>query len=410
MLIHKAALDGPTFMRTDEYKDFEKKITASGMFAVGHNRAATRGTVEDKNAHPFWVNDEIVLVQNGTWKGDHTKVKETEVDTEVIAHLLHEEQDVEQALRKVDAAFALSWYDFRNRTLNFIRNYERPLFKATLQSGAILFASEEATIRWAVKREDMAFKHEPKLLDPYVHNTFLMKEDGQHTEGEKKLDAMFRSKSTTNYGHNPHQPWRRQAYAGVWGDCDYSEEEEDTPTPTQHVVPVVTQHRSSSLAIRTISNPAKPNLDPAQVDYTFADIARVKLTEYHGHSAVITLQADAVQRAKGEKITVALEDYLPANDHHDCKVWFVFGSLASAALDAGKPSPIVYWVMHGEESEIIEACTKVVLYVVSLGTIQAISFLNDHNNRIAVSYVFGVGATPVVQPQLIKEESVHVVH
>ena len=63
----KAALTGSTFVKAPEYSSFKSNLLCDGLMAFGHNRAATRGTVNDRNAHPFLVNDnKICLLQNGT--------------------------------------------------------------------------------------------------------------------------------------------------------------------------------------------------------------------------------------------------------------------------------------------------------------------------------------------------------
>ena len=67
--IAKAAMHGADFICTKEFKEFKSHAIKNGIFAVGHNRAATRGTINDENAHPFYVEDKIVLVQNGSWRG-----------------------------------------------------------------------------------------------------------------------------------------------------------------------------------------------------------------------------------------------------------------------------------------------------------------------------------------------------
>ena len=53
--ILKAAINAPNFMQTQEYKDFMAEAVKNGMCLIGHNRAATRGSVTDANAHPFVI-------------------------------------------------------------------------------------------------------------------------------------------------------------------------------------------------------------------------------------------------------------------------------------------------------------------------------------------------------------------
>ena len=120
----KEATASPEFRTKAEYKDLLASAFRSGRALVGHNRAATRGTVTDQNAHPFVVDDRITLVHNGTlWNGWEKMTKsKVDVDSHAIAHKIHEcGDDVEKALQQVDGAYALIWHDFKNNTLNFIQ-------------------------------------------------------------------------------------------------------------------------------------------------------------------------------------------------------------------------------------------------------------------------------------------------
>jgi predicted glutamine amidotransferase len=139
----KDATASADFIRTDEYKALKAAAFKNGWAMVGHNRAATRGQITDRNAHPFIVDDKIALVHNGTLVGGHKHHADTEVDSEAIAHLLAKEEDPEKVLRKVNGAYALIWYDADTKKLNFIRNTQRPLWLMET-STEYIFASEES--------------------------------------------------------------------------------------------------------------------------------------------------------------------------------------------------------------------------------------------------------------------------
>lgn len=147
----KDATPAADFIRTNEYKSLKDLAFKKGWAMVGHNRSATRGTITDRNAHPFAVDDKIVLVHNGTLVGGHKHHADTDVDSEAIAHLLAKEEDPEQVLRKVNGAFALIWYDVDNKKLNFIRNTQRPLWLLET-ANEFIFASEQCFLDFAISK------------------------------------------------------------------------------------------------------------------------------------------------------------------------------------------------------------------------------------------------------------------
>lgn len=114
------------FVQCKQYKDFEKKIFQEYRIVVGHNRKATFGTITANNAHPF-KEQHIVLVHNGTLRNASELNKEVEVDSHAIAHALAE-HSAKDALEKLDGAYAIVWFDQKEKLLCLARNVERPLY------------------------------------------------------------------------------------------------------------------------------------------------------------------------------------------------------------------------------------------------------------------------------------------
>lgn len=140
------------YQQSDEYKKLMGGVVRNGSAVVGHNRKATKGTINDENAHPFVVDDRIILVHNGTLYGDHKKIADTEVDSHAIAHLIHQKgDDVEAALKELNGAYALIWYDVQAKTMNFVRNSQRPLYFIELHNSWI-WASEGGMLSWILSR------------------------------------------------------------------------------------------------------------------------------------------------------------------------------------------------------------------------------------------------------------------
>lgn len=199
VLITKEASMAPVFMTKPEYKAYSSKLFSSGKFAVGHTRAATKGAVNDQNAHPFWVEDKIVLVQNGTWWGDHKKIKDTEVDSEAVAHIIAETEDPVEAIQKIEAAYALVWFNIQQNKLNFVRNSMRPLNVAYTKGGIMLFASEKETIDYAVAKAGWKYDKEPyELIENNLYTITFKKGEGDYTTENIKIPGKVHA--VTNYG------------------------------------------------------------------------------------------------------------------------------------------------------------------------------------------------------------------
>jgi len=153
---------------TDGYS-FANGKDCQGMLAdtnnikyfVGHHRAATRGSVNVDNAHPF-IEGPITMVHNGTLRtlyGLPTKATDlpdtVEVDSHVLCHnlALHSPEEV---FSKVDGAFTVVWHDARDDCLRIVRNSERPIHLMQLKDqNTVLFASEGEMLYWLASRLDL---------------------------------------------------------------------------------------------------------------------------------------------------------------------------------------------------------------------------------------------------------------
>lgn len=144
--------------------------TTNRMF-LGHNRHATKGAVNNVNAHPF-EHGHITMVHNGslfTWKeleGGDTFT----VDSEAICHSLAV-AGVEETVKKLNGAYSLVWWDDNDKTLNFVRNNDRPMYVSVSQDNErMFFASEPEMITWLTDRSTYDFKLvEPKHTVPGIH-------------------------------------------------------------------------------------------------------------------------------------------------------------------------------------------------------------------------------------------------
>ncbi|UIW10518.1 glutamine amidotransferase [Aeromonas phage BUCT695] len=197
--IEKAALPGDMYLRS-EYWDAVKTMKVPSKvnpntnlvyqpkFLVGHNRYATQGAVNDRNAHPF-QHGNITLVHNGTLVNQPLLPDSARfaVDSENVCWSIHK-IGIEETIKKLDGAFTLVWHDSDLKTLNIIRNDERPFHLVETASGDWYGASEEDMVMWILTRKKYGItikRHfECEVGVQYIFDVskgFVFKEEVKHT-------------------------------------------------------------------------------------------------------------------------------------------------------------------------------------------------------------------------------------
>ena len=108
---------------------------------IGHNRAATKGMVNNVNAHPF-ICGPILLAHNGTLTNQSLlpNYLDYDVDSENICHAIAEE-GIMTTISKLCGAYALTFFNQDDETLNLVRNDKRELSYA--------YSEDMKTIFWA---------------------------------------------------------------------------------------------------------------------------------------------------------------------------------------------------------------------------------------------------------------------
>ena len=352
--ILKSAINGASFVNTKEYKAFSDELFMDGIFAVGHNRAATRGDVTDENAHPFNINDKIVLVQNGTWFGDHKKIKDTAVDTEALAHIIHDHpDDVEAALQKIEAAYALMWYNVDKKTLYAIRNSQRPLWMAETAQGGTILASEKNLIIFACGRNNIILKKSPEELE-VGHLYSWQLDNGKYIPEKTKVDYIPR---TTNSFYDP--DW-------------YDWKNKNTYYP-----PWVTQHSKSFYS--NDNKPLHKSLDTLVMEGVFADyeMSEENADELISNSSTINLNS----------VYLEAIDYVQATiDSTDSNKWYLVFSLISTE-NSKQLCPVIHKYYEGKsEIEMMEMVGNMQIQEANIGYYRKIKN-NNTNQWVVVSYV-----------------------
>jgi hypothetical protein len=173
-----------------DYPAWRGKAVQSGRILVGHNRKATQGSINSKNAHPFHSGN-IVLVHNGTLRGDHKKdYAPVDVDSHSLA-IAFDEKGAENVIPTINGAFALVWWDVEKNSLFAVRNDERPL--QVVETADNFYVLSEAWM--ALQLLDKS----TKVLDCYDIKPGELHEfkiGGKHATSEIKVQTDY---WTTNY-------------------------------------------------------------------------------------------------------------------------------------------------------------------------------------------------------------------
>lgn len=235
MVSAKQVGDPCRFLADQAWKDLRLEMFRKGSALIGHNRAATRGLINDENAHPFIIKDELALVHNGTMRGDHKKYAEVEVDSHAIAHLIHE-KGIINAVNEIDAAYCFIWYDFRTSKLNVLRNSERPMYWFETHD-AFYYASEQSFLEFIVSRHNLKPLKDKYFYQPEnLMTIFTLNKNKSWDISEEEVKPL--PKLLKTYGHASAHKWKTEGWAFgngyglnldpmTGGICDWEQEAVD---------------------------------------------------------------------------------------------------------------------------------------------------------------------------------------
>lgn len=195
----------------------KSKAIADGRIMIGHNRKATMGGINSANAHPFHE-ENIVLSHNGTVRGGHKKMADTEVDSHAVCHAFAE-KGAEEVIKTLDAAFAFIWWDIEAQRLYAVRNTERPLNIVTTEDYHILCSES-----WmAIALLGRAGKKVESTVEIPAGRLYEFQLNGQYSSREVELKKEYSSTGGT---------WKHGTYVGGDGR-PWNDVEDDLPGKTQ---------------------------------------------------------------------------------------------------------------------------------------------------------------------------------
>lgn len=191
-------------MFTTDYDRVMKPHSVIGL--LGHNRFATKGKINEDNAHPHQEGD-ITLVHNGTlisqWGlPDYLKY---DSDSKNIVHAIAT-LGIEEAWPLINGPTALVYWDAKENELCVIRNDKRTLFIGrSKDESQMLIASEMAFISLAANRVEIELESPNK----YPVANVLMRY--RWDEKKKKVFSTAKELKAYTYKYNAKE-WEN--------DCD----------------------------------------------------------------------------------------------------------------------------------------------------------------------------------------------
>lgn len=280
--VHKRADNAIDFLARQDTKDFLSK--ERGHIYIGHNRYATMGNKEDhENAHPFQA-DHITLVHNGVVDAHAMDLLEgmndplVKVDSHGVALTIAKHGVKKAVTEHLSGGFALVWWDANERTLNFIRNADRPLYMAVLSDSTLVWASEKGMLDVFFKRpgnRGLTYRVEPLLIEHSSLLKFKFNEYGNRigqapvVEGMQFLDLPFP---------------KSQSGTGWWDSLGTSHPSVRTSSPASNVVNLNTNDASKQrLSASEQSNKNRVNgvLEYAQSPLRYGSIVTLDITSIH---------------------------------------------------------------------------------------------------------------------------------
>lgn len=340
----KEASASPDFIRTKSFHTMMANTLSRGRAIIGHNRKATKGEIIDANAHPFVVDNKIVLVHNGTLYGDYKKLagegNDVDVDSHAIAHVIHQKGDnVEEAIQEINGAFALIWFDMEKQTLNFLRNSQRPLHYIETNNEWV-WASEKNMLDWMVSRHNLTGK--VCELPAGTLTTFSLAE-GKVEVASKPLQLhKSYTTTTTGSGSSANEPDYCGYDASFWGGpmnpnaCAWQDWEgeggqtTDTPDPRSSKADVEalraalqaieerdqTPFEAASKAIVEASRPNKPRVTTtANLQHRIDEEQLAMQNNCHVFASDFNKLTAPFEEGKRYRITCVDYNYVNRNDY-----------------------------------------------------------------------------------------------
>lgn len=202
---------GPPYhlMIDEKFKKYWSEYVDNRSVAlIGHNRLATTGEKTQKHAHPFTV-DHITMVHNGTlFPGKLPDFTKFPVDSMALCNAIAT-MGIKDAIKATYGAYAIIYWNSQDKTINFLRNAERPLWIATDKlTDRITVASERKMLEWILDRKT-ALTADVKIMELPINEHYSWKIGADEPEITKMNGYSYTTTPTNTadtYGGH-HSAW-----------------------------------------------------------------------------------------------------------------------------------------------------------------------------------------------------------
>jgi glutamine phosphoribosylpyrophosphate amidotransferase len=169
VIIDKKAVAAEDFIKL---KTFKKSIGKDINITMGHTRFATKGSISDRNAHPF-VKGKIVGTHNGQVFDFNPKIDDGhEVDSELIFNAINKYEKLQKALNQVNGNVAIAWINTEHLTeLNLFTDGGNDIFICEIKELHTYFYASTSE---ALELIMACFYREPKTVLQVPESTHLI--------------------------------------------------------------------------------------------------------------------------------------------------------------------------------------------------------------------------------------------
>lgn len=184
---------------------------------IGHNRWASVGKKSDDNAHPF-EHGHIVLVHNGYVSNLSEFGKKTtkfEVDSDGLAFSIFK-RGILPVLTKLKGAYSIVYFDEKEKTLNFARNADRPMFFAFEEKKQnLIFGSEKPMLEWIIDRTKSKMDY-PEIGELPIHTLMSFSFDGEMSLTPYEPPPAYVYHAPSQSAEEGEYEWAADPVTGLW--------------------------------------------------------------------------------------------------------------------------------------------------------------------------------------------------